>query len=242
MEQFSLEKWIENPSRRVVTRDRRPVRIVCWDAPTKNPIYGFVEGDDGITSWRKDGRFSNLIDNVDLFFANKEPETIEIPFGAKDSEFITDEYFIPEGYKARIEGNKIIIKRNQREDELTEFEKTIYQFICIIVNVCDSNVYDDKKLKSLVKEIAKELLNLAKKELEKGYYLCVKDNSLWEEGYKKGKEDALKSLPKLEKTKDAIDPTIPVMYTNAASMKSYVEYNGYKLCINDAFEKLPKEE
>lgn len=56
------------------------------------------------------------------------------------------------------------------------------------------------------------------------------------------RKEILKDLPKLEKTKDVIDSTIPVMYTNAASMKTYVEYHGYKLCINDMFEKLPKEE
>jgi hypothetical protein len=32
------------------------------------------------------------------------------------------------------------------------------------------------------------------------------------------------------------------MYTNAASMKSYIEYNGYKVCINELFKSLPKEE
>lgn len=77
MEQFNLNKWLQDKSRKICTRDGRPVRIVCWDAPTKNPIYGFVEGDDGITSWRKDGRFSNLIDNVDLFFADEEGELTE---------------------------------------------------------------------------------------------------------------------------------------------------------------------
>lgn len=76
---FDLDTWLKDKTRKVVTRDGRPVRIICWDAPTKNPIYGFVEGDDGITSWQKDGRFSNLIDNVDLFFffADEEEELTE---------------------------------------------------------------------------------------------------------------------------------------------------------------------
>ena len=31
MKQFSLEKWLENPSRKVVTRRGNPVRIICTD-------------------------------------------------------------------------------------------------------------------------------------------------------------------------------------------------------------------
>ena len=44
-------------------------------------------------------------------------KTIEIPFGAKDSEQYKFEYPIPEGYKARIEGNKVILERKESEDE-----------------------------------------------------------------------------------------------------------------------------
>ena len=38
MEQFSLEKWLQDKNRKVVTRDGREVRIICWDAPTKKKI------------------------------------------------------------------------------------------------------------------------------------------------------------------------------------------------------------
>ena len=44
-------------------------------------------------------------------------EAIEIPFGAKDSELKGWEYTIPEGYVARIEGNKIILEPKESEDE-----------------------------------------------------------------------------------------------------------------------------
>ena len=42
---------------------------------------------------------------------------IEIPFGAFDSELIHQEINIPNGFKAVIEGNKIILKRAESEDE-----------------------------------------------------------------------------------------------------------------------------
>ena len=44
-------------------------------------------------------------------------ESIEIPFGAFDSELKGWEYTIPEGMKARIEGNKIILEPKESEDE-----------------------------------------------------------------------------------------------------------------------------
>lgn len=42
---------------------------------------------------------------------------IEIPFGAKDSELVEASYYIPEGMEAVIQGNKVIIKRKESEDE-----------------------------------------------------------------------------------------------------------------------------
>ena len=42
---------------------------------------------------------------------------IEIPFGAKDSELVETTYFIPEGMEAVIEGDKVIIRRKESEDE-----------------------------------------------------------------------------------------------------------------------------
>ena len=75
---FNLEEYLTNPSLNIVTRDRRKVRIVCTDAPNKKcPIYGFVEGDEGITSWKENGKFSSLEDSYDLFFADKEEEMTE---------------------------------------------------------------------------------------------------------------------------------------------------------------------
>ena len=45
-------------------------------------------------------------------------KTIEIPFGAKDSELNKFEYTIPEGYEARIDGNKVIIEQKVGKDEM----------------------------------------------------------------------------------------------------------------------------
>lgn len=44
MEQFSLGKYLADPARKVVTRDGRPVRIICTDMKneTEHPIVGLI--------------------------------------------------------------------------------------------------------------------------------------------------------------------------------------------------------
>ena len=72
MKQFNLQEYLAHPERRVVTRDGRPVRIICTDAKSIYPVIGLV--DDGICgerfiSCQKNGRESNdLIESAsDLF-------------------------------------------------------------------------------------------------------------------------------------------------------------------------------
>ena len=79
MEQFSLEKYLANPSRKVVTRDGCPVRILCTDKKSYNEqIVGLIMGNGGmefISTWTQQGKqFVNTDRPNDLFFA---PETHE---------------------------------------------------------------------------------------------------------------------------------------------------------------------
>ena len=50
----------------------------------------------------------------------------EIPFGAFDSELMHQEIFIPEGFEATIEGDKIILTRIESEDEKIRKELIFY--------------------------------------------------------------------------------------------------------------------
>ena len=44
MEKFNLEEYLKNPSRKVVTRDGRNVRIVCTDRNINNfPIVALIQ-------------------------------------------------------------------------------------------------------------------------------------------------------------------------------------------------------
>lgn len=80
MEQFSLEKYLANPSRRVVTRDGRNARIICTNMRTINyPIVALVEKCDNfyedIFKYTKDGEFNvNYSSMSDLFFAPEKQE------------------------------------------------------------------------------------------------------------------------------------------------------------------------
>jgi len=130
MKQFNLSEWLQDKSRKVVTRDGRSVRILCTDCGVmmSHPILTEIvcSGNAKVLEYHYiDGTTQNK--NNDLFFADEEEKSrsIEIPFGAKDSEFIRDEYCIPEGCEARIEGNKVIIEKIQKEEELTEFDKEL---------------------------------------------------------------------------------------------------------------------
>ena len=80
MEQFSLEKYLANPSRKVVTRDGRNVRIVCTDMKnTSYPIVALItdkEAGEFCIEYTSDGKFRdlNIEYTLDLFFAPEKHE------------------------------------------------------------------------------------------------------------------------------------------------------------------------
>ena len=80
MEQFSLEKYLANHSRKVVTRDGRRARIVCTDKRELNyPIIALIEtipgGEEVTYSYTKGGRHCTACTDIfDLFFAPEKHE------------------------------------------------------------------------------------------------------------------------------------------------------------------------
>ena len=73
MEQFSLEKYLENPNRKVVTRDGRSVRIICTDRLDKTyPVLALVNDEytEKCYSYSVFGKdIVNTDCELDLFFA-----------------------------------------------------------------------------------------------------------------------------------------------------------------------------
>ena len=75
MKQFNLEEYLANPSKKVVTRDGRNVKIHCTNYTRAQRIIAQIEGNDYSTSFYKDGIFINDNEsNYDLFFAPEKHE------------------------------------------------------------------------------------------------------------------------------------------------------------------------
>lgn len=73
MKQFSLEEYLKNPSRKVVTRDGRNVRILCTDAKGNCPVVVLVDYEDHEVAFNvtKNGKLDGV---SDLFFAPEKHE------------------------------------------------------------------------------------------------------------------------------------------------------------------------
>ena len=73
MKRFNLDEYLKNPTRPIVTRDGRNVRIVCTDRKSDTfPIVVLIEGcyQENICEYTKDGLCSHGIEcTCDLFFA-----------------------------------------------------------------------------------------------------------------------------------------------------------------------------
>lgn len=79
MKQFSLDEYFKNPTRPIVTRDGRSVRIVCTDGRYENyPIIALVEDEDGkkdVETYTIEGSSIDGYEHpCDLFFASEKKE------------------------------------------------------------------------------------------------------------------------------------------------------------------------
>lgn len=78
MKAFNLEEYLKNPSKKLVTREGKPIkRILCTDARGNDPIVALIEEGcyDNALSYTKDGKLYAGESNVyDLFFAPEKHE------------------------------------------------------------------------------------------------------------------------------------------------------------------------
>ena len=75
MKPFNLDEYLKNPSKKVVTRDGRSVKIHCTNYFGAQKIIAQIEGNDYSASFHKDGIFINGEEsNCDLFFAPEKHE------------------------------------------------------------------------------------------------------------------------------------------------------------------------
>ena len=77
MKEFSLEEYLKNPNREVVTRDGKKVRIICTDFDNPNyPVIGEIKGNKWPCSFTTNGlmRKDGVEQPSDLFFAPEKHE------------------------------------------------------------------------------------------------------------------------------------------------------------------------
>ena len=79
MKPFNLEEYLKNPSRKIVTREGKPTRIICTDAKfEKYPLVALITKKDGrefIAIFDTSGKYHCKHDSyLDLFFATEKHE------------------------------------------------------------------------------------------------------------------------------------------------------------------------
>ena len=78
MKPFNIKEYNDNPSRKVITRDGRPVRILCTNAKRSYPVIALIEDKDNkedlLYAYLPDGTICDSTKQYDLFFAPKKRE------------------------------------------------------------------------------------------------------------------------------------------------------------------------
>lgn len=83
MQHFNLEEWLQDKSRKIVTRRGNPARIICTDRKHGEddlPIVFLEENNGGefLLTCRNDGRCDIYETPYDLFFTEDEEELTEL--------------------------------------------------------------------------------------------------------------------------------------------------------------------
>ena len=76
MKPFSVEEYLKNPLRKVITRDGRKVKIHCTNFASDEPIIATIGDEEYSYSFSKDGRFMRgMYESChDLFFVTEKHE------------------------------------------------------------------------------------------------------------------------------------------------------------------------
>ena len=75
MKPFSVEEYLKNPLRKVITRDGRKVKIHCTNYVKEYPIIAEIEGSGESHSYTKNGALLfDVYSSDNLFFATERKE------------------------------------------------------------------------------------------------------------------------------------------------------------------------
>ena len=76
MRPFNLDEYLKDTSKKVVTRESKPVKIHCTNFASDNPVIATIGDDEYSFSFSRNGKFIKDIDESDhdLFFAPEKHE------------------------------------------------------------------------------------------------------------------------------------------------------------------------
>ena len=92
MKPFNLEEYLANPSRKIVTREGKPARIICTDYYGETPIIAKIEECEYSYPFYEDGNFLSCGEpsHLDLFFAtNKHEGWVNVYMNCNERNLVT---------------------------------------------------------------------------------------------------------------------------------------------------------
>lgn len=202
---FTLDAWLKDKSQKVETRDGRPSRIICTDRKFGYPIIALAYNKD---------------EDKEVY--------INADYSGKSQCESKDDLFLV-----------------TPEEELTEFESTLKYIVNNLTNnITYRNVMKERFNRGdedeQIKEYASELLAIALKEIqpkidaeiEKAYK--NHDDVVFREGFEKGKEEALKDMPRWKTCGNGVCGN-----GDGILIALVKQYGGYKLasCLDITGEK-----
>lgn len=111
MKQFNLQEYLANPSRKVITRDGRDVRIVCTDCKDEFPVVALVyneeEQKESVECFYENGKYLDIDKHhLDLYFAPIKREGWINLFKGKNGAFSSNFIFETEKRAKEVIGEK----------------------------------------------------------------------------------------------------------------------------------------
>ena len=105
MKQFNLKEYLKNPSKKIITRNGKPAKILCTNFISDRPIIAEIDEQGGYSlSYNYDGMHTNFQSPHDLFFDTEKHERwINI---YADPEYENAMFTGACGYKAKEEAEK----------------------------------------------------------------------------------------------------------------------------------------
>ena len=122
MKQFSIEEYIKNPNRKVITRDGRNVTIHCTNYQGTFPVIAEVEGLDYSMAFMDDGGYHCIESSIyDLFFAPEKHEGWVNVYKGENRDYFTLGSMIydrkEDAERSRIEETCVATVKIEWEDE-----------------------------------------------------------------------------------------------------------------------------